>query len=165
MKILFYFSRGIIKERYRRITTPRNECNTNVIYTRISIKMRIGRAYRIISPGHLFITLSRMRESFFSQNKHKSNKNRIASSYLDPPVWEKYPTDMCSRIELKLIWERTLWSEIGKRNEKSRATFLFYLECHFLINLLVELRYERQSKPPFKLQSWKNSSQRPFLSN
>lgn len=88
---LFYFSRGIIKERYRRITTPRNECNTNVIYTRISIKMRIGRAYRIISPGHLFITLSRMRESFFSQNKHKSNKNRIASSYLDPPVWEKYP--------------------------------------------------------------------------
>lgn len=91
MKILFYFSREIIKERYRRITTPRNECNTNVIYTRISIKMRIGRAYRIISPGHLFITLSRMRESFFSQNKHKSNKNRIASSYLDPPVWEKYP--------------------------------------------------------------------------
>lgn len=88
---LFYFSRGIIKERYRRITTPRNECNTNVIYTRISIKMRIGRAYRIISPGHLFMTLSRMRESFFSQNKHKSNKNRIASSYLDPPVWEKYP--------------------------------------------------------------------------
>lgn len=95
-----------------------------------------------------------MRESFFSQNKHKSNKNRIASSYLDPLHGEKYSTDMCSRIELKLIrgWrvEEGRWSKIGKtwRKWSSACYFSFYLACHFLINPLVGLlySYERQSK-------------------